>query len=193
MKIKKLSIFMLALVCVSALLFTGCITAMLLSSSISIEQDFRKSLKETPADSVLVYGNCPVAVSFFQADTTKNPNMLWFVITDGILVSKPVQPGSRYKALWASETIGRVIQHTFFGLNGQTPIDFSVPKTPGLFYIGTYEGSFAYGKFSKKEFTDKKKEAAAELKALKTVRRLCAKTEWEPVVKARIEELQNAK
>ncbi|WP_428770371.1 hypothetical protein V1L52_00675 [Treponema sp. HNW] len=199
MKIKKIHIVALCLVIVSSFLFTGCITAMLLIKGIqsSNRGNFLAKATGSPTDSVLVYGSFAsenTSLDFFQADTTKPADYGHTYSEKNFWVSKPLIPGGRYKQYIGVQVINTGRSQTFYyylyGLNGQNDLGFTTPKEPGLYFYGSRNPILALGS-EMSIVKDKKRETKEELKALDFALKVYGKTDWAPLLKARIEELKN--
>lgn len=150
-----------------------------------------------PENSILVYGSFISSIgiltnqyddmTFVQLNTglqnqtvhaeTNSFKKYWF--------AKDVMPGGSFKLIYFAEGSGN---HTFFitpGLQGKTAADFKTPDKPGLFYNGICE---QYGLGFKQDMG-----AAGELETLKDIRLKFFGSAWDPLIKARIGELENAK
>ena len=110
-------------------------------------------------------------------------------------ISKPVAPGSTYVLEYqsGSERVGNVIYQwgSYYSLQMPiAPITINVPKKPGLYYVGVYEGrNIARGKYEKSEnYTD-----ASESFCLECAMKLYEGTAWEKAILERMEELKQEK
>ena len=175
-------------------LFTGCL------SEKHLNFDYKeRAAVGTPENSVIFIG-------YFE----NNSQMCWsqsnseyapdYQSLDGpFIISAPVAPGSRYRLayVYGSYSSGNT---TYFWYNdyklSTNNYDIKIPDEPGIYYIGYFSGSSTYSEgkfvdakpiiFTPTSNTPEKRELACLREALN-----CYKgTEWEPVIKARMEELE---
>lgn len=213
MRIKKQVISTFIFLLLSFVLFTGCASMYMLDDTSARGNSILGTPNlGTPEDSVLVYGcfdggfNTTVTLKFFQANTAYAPCFVhpFFLVQRGfegvgkkpVQVTKPLAPGGRYKlytmelrSQQASSYAYNQISYTwYFGVQGSTDFDFIVPQTPGLYYCGAHKIDFYTGE--RKETRENPKD---ELTAVEVALSYYRGTAWEPLLKARREELKNAK
>lgn len=192
------------------LLLTMVLSAIItLNQNVMAEENAAKP-ESTPENSVLVYGGIgdqTALVRFTQMDPAFKPGTheswsLRFYFDD-------IEPGSYLKLTyyesravlafqshspsgWAVSNSNRY-SINLPGLQGTTPVDFRVPKEPGLYYLGCKSEDTVDGVMTFVPATWAKKapnpEREYELFVLKKVLREKTGTAWEPVVRARMKEL----
>jgi hypothetical protein len=155
--------------------------------------------ESTPENSVLVYGSIgdqTALARFTQMDPAFAPGTheawsLSFFFDD-------IEPGSYLKLTYFESRMVRMksTDYTIIdpGLQGKTPVDFRVPSKPGLYYIGCKTVNVDGDNYSMDDATWGKKaanpQAYYELLVLKKVLKAKIGTAWEPVIRARMEELE---
>ncbi|MGP1523925.1 MAG: hypothetical protein ACTTKC_11625 [Treponema sp.] len=198
MKLKRTKLIVLCLVSLSAVYFTGCVTLFEAIVNQSQRNALLKDAKGTPEDSVVIYGGWAAVGKLFQANTSKAPNPASFYTEKDWSVSTPLVPGGRYREYFnvVVTTMGRDVTTTYYvyGLNGNGQTDFMIPNKTGIYYYGDSVSNLQSTKVnSHSESKTAKQLKNEELKALKNVYRVYAKTAWGPLFKARMEELKNEK
>jgi len=149
-----------------------------------------------PENSVLVYGsfvsslgiltNQYDAMTFVQLNPalqnqavyaeTNSMKKYWF--------AKDVMPAGSFKLVYYAEGSGNTTYYNNPGLQGKTSVDFKTPDKPGLYYAGICEVAGLGYKLDRDE--------AGELETLKDIRLKFLGSAWDPLIKARIGELENA-
>lgn len=190
---KILGIEALALI---AAIFTGCssLGAAMSTSTKNIEE-YQEAVG-TPSDSVIFYGifNCNEFQSFSQMDPDFPPD--YQEMEKGIFISKPVAPGSTYilESSRGEEYAGNwtyTWDHTYSMQTPINPVIINIPKKPGFYYVGWYEGrDLASGKSERKWLNY---DVRNETMCLKGALKLYKGTAWEEAINNRLEELKNEK
>ena len=175
-------------------LFTSCLSPKLTNV------DYKERATEgSPENSVVFIGyfenNSLTAWS--QSNSEYAPD---YQKLDGpFVISAPVAPGSRYRMAYVSGSyqVGNTIYTWSETYSMQeTGLDIKIPDEPGLYYFGYYSGSDSYrtnsfvpastGLFQLASAATPEKR---ELTCLRQALQFYKGTEWEAVIKARMEEL----
>ena len=173
------------------LTFTGCAGMMVDTSK---KAEYQASVG-TPEDSVVFYGF--LSMDSFHSFSQMNPDFPpdYQEISNQAVVSKPVAPGSQYVLEYnaGSYRAGNVQYYwgSYYPLQTPlSPITVNIPKKPGLYYMGIYDGrSVAWGNKGK----DEKLTDGNESFCLECALKLYEGTSWEKVILERMEELKNKK
>ena len=155
----------------------------------------------TPENSVVVYFSTAGAGADFvysQMNPNKEPLIFPLKNKGSSMIFPLVEPGSFLKAVRGSfSTAG--VQYIFCdSLNSAYRLDIQVPSKPGLYFAGVIAPFADYSSFetlkltfgnikTQEDYDDLMRRM--ELKALKDALSKFKKTDWEPVITARIEEL----
>lgn len=175
-------------------LFTGCLSQ---KSNLNFDYTERAALG-TPENSVIFIGFYATnyAMSWSQSDSEYPPD---YQSLDGpFVISAPVAPGSRYRLSFVSGSysVGNTTYwwSEYYSMQVNN-FDIKIPDEPGIYYFGYYSGSDSYsnGKpveapqsvFTPSTNSPEKRELACLKEALNRYKG----TDWEPVIKARMEEL----
>lgn len=161
--------------------------------------DYQKRAKTgTPDNSVIFIGYYAnnTAMSWSQCNSTYAPDYL--TIDGPFVISAPVEPGSKYRLAYVSGSYTNGKTHEYWTEQySMQNIDFDIeiPDEPGLYYFGYFSGQDSYnnrkptpaepGTFKGSATPEKR-----ELYCLKQALKLYKGTEWEAVIKARMEELK---
>lgn len=148
----------------------------------------------TPEDSVIFYGgfNGVNDYIFTQIDSNFEPDTQAMSWADAF-VSKPVKPGSRYMLEFIDNYVGSPsygYDRTRGVYNVPTSILIvDVPKEPGLYYIGFYDGKLCIN--SGELYTDESSKfispTLGKVSALKDVLKYYRGTAWEPLINEELE------
>ncbi|WP_191013938.1 hypothetical protein [Treponema zioleckii] len=149
----------------------------------------------TPENSVVFYGQICFAksMSFSQMDPDFPPD--YQEITGEIFISKPVAPGSTYvledlNCEESTSTYRYIWNYSYSLQTSINPLIINVPKEPGLYYIGVFDGrKLEEGKKAKTMRNSEKYESYK----LANVLKLYKGTVWEETINKKIEELKNEK
>lgn len=170
--------------------FSGCVIV-----SVDTYKDLYQTAVGTPEDSVVFYGM--LAGDSYHAFSQMNPDFQpdFQTLSAPVFVSKPVAPGSRYILERNSGRIraGKIEYYwdSYYSMQAPlAPVTVNVPKKPGLYYIGHYDGSaIARGDYQRKD----KNPESSELTCLNDALKLYEGTAWEKPILERIEALKNKK
>ena len=149
----------------------------------------------TPENSVVFYGQIYFAnsMSFSQMNPDFPPD--YQKIDGQYFISKPVAPGSTYvledlNCEESTSTYRYIWDYAYSLQTSINPVIINVPKEPGLYYIGMFDGRKL--KEGKKVNAMKNSEKY-EVYYLKDVLKLYKGTVWEETINKKIEELKNEK
>lgn len=182
---------LVAIAGICLVLLTGCASGKILNF------DYKeRAALGTPENSVIFigfYGNNST-MYWSQCNSEYSPD--YQQLEGPYIVSAPVAPGSRYRLEWVSGSVnyGRTVvywgdvytmQYNYF--------DIKIPEEPGIYYFGYYNGKESFEKgepvpmsgiFATTNPVKQEKECLeAALKQYKG-------TDWEPVIRNRLEELK---
>jgi hypothetical protein len=164
----------------------------------------------SPSDSVLVYGSAAQMKFLFGAGLIENLEMIQLnpaqkpmIITPArngyYFFTEPLPVGSSVRIFYFSIQQGRTITFYYRGLQGNGPADIKLQK-PGLLYLGSLVyATKAYADKHSPEGVVKGYDSSTdlypvgdqkEIDTLKAIRPKFEKTNWEPIIAARIEELK---
>ena len=185
----KKSLFVIAGICL--FLFSGCLSPKV------VNFDYKQRAAEgTPENSVIFigfYGN-NTTMYWSQCNSEYQPD--YQQLEGPYIVSAPVAPGSRYRLEYEYGEIRSSYSVTYWGQveNMQNnSYDIKIPDEPGIYYFGYYSGADSYrfgrpvpmtGLFAT---TDPVKQ---ERECLQNALKKYKGTDWEPVIKNRLEELR---
>ncbi len=190
---KKLLSAAVSLVCV-LLGLTGCVATLVDTSA---KEDYQKAVG-TPEDSVVFFGY--IAGNTSQSFSQMNPDFPpdYQHMNRSCFVSKPVAPGSTY-----------VLEHTagdcpagnihwywaeYFSLQSAVaPLFINVPKKPGLYYVGDYDGLKLVRKNTAENKDSSHYGSTMEQWCLKAALELYKDTAWEEAFTKRLEEIEAEK
>lgn len=149
----------------------------------------------SPEDTVVFYGGFTNTQDyrFSQRDSNFPADFQYLEHCDEVFVSAPVAPGSTYTIEYFGGAFSSGYVTWVFGrhypLNFHN-FDFQIPKKPGLYYLGYFDGveSYKNGEFKKAKFL-LKSDKSAELDALKVALKVYKGTAWEPVIQKKIDEV----
>lgn len=171
--------------------------------------EVKRTAYGSPSDSVLVYGSAAQMKFLFGAGPIDNLEMIQLnpaqkpmIITPARLgyyfFTEPLPVGSSVRIFYLSIQQGRTITFYYRGLQGNGPADIKLQK-PGLLYLGSLV--YATKAYAEKHSQEEVKGYDStmdlypvgdqkEIDTLKAIRPKFEKTEWEPIIAARIEELK---
>ena len=181
---KKLSLLVFSAVMILSL--SGCVT-----TNIS-KADFREAAESgTPENSVIFFGaySDTAGIEWSQIDPDYPADYLKAndIFGSAYFCSAPVAPGSTYRLEFLQVKNVACI----YSLNFKN-LDIHVPQKPGLYYVGSFDGITAVEKSENKEISSFhfiKKMKLSEKSLLKKVLSNYKGTEWESVIRERMEEL----
>ena len=158
-----------------------------------------KDLVGTPEDSVIFYGvvDYDYGFSFSQVDRDYAPDYQEMPNSSEYFVSDPVAPGSTYTflRLAGAVTMGNTTYYwdSYSYLNSTGHI-FVIPQTPGLYYVGHYDG---YSTCKEGQLVKKtnffKSEQRVQLECLQEVLNRYKGTVWEQAIRDEMEAVKNEK
>ncbi len=167
-----------------------------ISKELSQNKNDYSNITGTPEDSVIFYGGFAGVNDyiFTQIDSNFEPDTQAMIRADGF-VSKPVKPGSRYMLEYLDNTTTTVsgsggVASVHFTDNGYNAI-YNVPKEPGLYYFGYYNGGFSIkmGELYTDDYSIVYSSTIRKASSLNEVLKYYKGTEWEPLIN---EELKKA-
>lgn len=179
-----------------------------ISKELSQNKNDYSNITGTPEDSVIFYGGFAGVNDyiFTQIDSNFEPDTQAMIRADGF-VSKPVKPGSRYMLEYLDNTTTNAtlvsgsggVASVHFTDNGYNAIYnvptsiliIDVPKEPGLYYFGYYNGSFSIkmGELYTDDYSIVYSSTIRKASSLNEVLKYYKGTEWEPLIN---EELKKA-
>ena len=183
---KKL-LLVLAGACV--ILFTSCLSAKVRNF------DYKERAEMgTPENSVIFIGYYQnnSEMHWSQSDSEYAPDFQ--KLEAPYIISAPVAPGSRYRLVYCygQYRTGQYITYwnPTYSLQ-ENYFDIKIPDEPGIYFFGYYNGggSVTNGKNVEQTGLFSSTVEKAELYCLKEALKVYKGTAWEPVIKARIEEL----
>ncbi|MBQ4377618.1 MAG: hypothetical protein II821_00255 [Treponema sp.] len=190
----KKNIFRAVVIGLAALTLSGCMSMIVDTSS---KKEYQ-SAPGTPEDSVVFYGyiDWDTGHSFSQMNPDFPPD--YQKMKSPGFVSKPVAPGSTYvlEQTEGSCVIGNVRwywdQH-YSLQSAATPLIINVPKKPGLYYVGEFDG---FNIVKTKTVDDKNSTHygnTMEQWCVKAALELYRGTAWEEALTKRLEEIEAEK
>lgn len=183
------------------------------------KREIIKMLSETytPENSVLVYGSYntyhvgiltnapPSTISYLQVDRRKPAQHLEY-IGGKYFFFKPVVPGGQYKAYYfrAYQKYNTVTVGDDGIQSDPSVHDFTAPQKPGLYFIGDFENVISQSEIKVYLRTYKEDPGLlpekyamdlidCEKNAVNYALKFYADTAWEPLLRARLEELNHAR
>lgn len=185
---KKLSIA-IAGICLT--LLTSCTSGKILNF------DYKERAElGTPENSVIFigfYGN-DTSMYWSQCNSEYGPD--YQQLEGPYIVSAPVAPGSRYRLEWAGGSInyGRTIVYWNDVYTMQwNYFDIKIPEEPGIYYFGYYSGKESYEQGEPVPMTGifaTTNPVKQERECLEAALKQYKGTDWEPVIRNRMEELR---
>ena len=181
-----------AFLAITAGTFISCVTG---PSPEVTKNDFSQ---KGPTQAVLAYGafidSRPMfpyqleRLNFIQVTPALKPQDVYAVTNRGAKnwYAADVEPGGSFKLIYSETIRNRTIYIYVPGVQGKTAIDFRAPKEPGLFFAGEV-------RIRKDGDNQVDNTPETELKILKSMVQDFAGSEWQPVIMARVKELENAK
>jgi hypothetical protein len=148
------------------------------------------------ANSVFVYGafvekewkfTTHYNVMFFYQINPLMQNQVLGVVANtshSYWTAQNVLPGGTFKALYFNRKSGNTTYYTYPGLRGRNVIDFVAPEKPGIYFAGRVEIN--------KDGATIDRSPEEELRILKAMKVDSKTGDWEPLLKARIKELEDA-
>jgi hypothetical protein len=154
----------------------------------------------------------PLSMKFLQTDPAKPAQHLEY-LGDHAFFYKPVSPGGSYRLYYSETLIPGGREYTYYGIQqGPTAFDFTAPEKPGLYYAGDFEINYntkkavsfssdpkdstwyrrTYEKNTSVYEHGEKKLSDCEKQSLEYILKFYKDTAWEPLIRARMEELKNA-
>ena len=181
---KKLSVLVFSAVMIFSL--SGCLTIN------STRAYFKKAAESgTPENSVVFFGAYSNAEDIYFSQMDPDFPAHYMETTGEFFCSEPIPPGSTYRLeyLTAKNSSTKYISHFPLSFKG---LDIHVPKEPGLYYVGSFSGITAAMEWKNEEISPVffiKQAELSEKKLLKEVLSNYKGTEWESVIRKRMEEL----
>lgn len=170
------------------------------SFTVFLSADSSTAKTFSPENSVIFYGKMKSNVEnhYFQCNSKFPADYQKF--SDEIFISSPVPLNSCYRLAFVRgkskapfDILSRFsgaesIWEKYYSLQNKA-FDILIPSKPGLYYVGSFDGeaSFLKGEYVLSEENQK----AEEVEILSAVLKKYKGTEWEVLVKARIEEIKN--
>lgn len=193
---KKLLVTAFTLLTVT--LLSSCMSmGIFMSTSTKNKAEYQKATG-TPEDSVVFYGSFTynTVQSFSQMNPDFPPD--YQEMEKPIFVSKPVAPGSQYIMMRNTGTETRYVGRIRYIYNWNqalplqgalAPLVINVPKKPGLYYVGSFEGkNISVGE----KYEPMEDSAELEEGCLRGALKLYKGTVWENAINQRLEEIKHA-